>query len=1072
MLQLILGPAGAGKTEWMYQEIQEKLTAGERCYILVPEQFSLFTEKELIGRFGLSAQTQVKVLSFSRLCNMALHRMGPLRMRYIDGAGKRIVAVQTLEKLQGRLTALERNLRQRGFAQVLVETVSECKRYGVAPQALRFAAEQTQSQALAAKLEDLALLYETYNQLIDVQSADAEDNLALICPRLRNCGFLQGALYVRHFRSFTPIEHQVLGQLMHLMEVRVALDYTDSPLYAGLFQPVAGVIRQLRETAEAQGIPELPPVTLPLPAQDTPLAYLRGRYFDPRALPCPLGDRGEIVLCEAQDLYREIEAAADLILRLCRQEGRRFSDFLILARDAAPYQRLLPAVFARRGVRVFLDTRRSIGDKPLIRLLTGTLEILAYGHSYERAMAIARTGLLNLEREDIDQFENYILAAAPSHAMWQASVWDYIPGRGGYDMERVNRVRAAVLAGVQAIDGRLQGRKTGGQICAALLDWLRDSGLAQQTEAKAQACLQAGQPELADEYRQVWNAAISALAQLSAVMADTPVTYRRFCEVFAEACQGIEVGLTPQTLDCAVFSQIDRFRSSGAKVVLVLGLTEGAFPKGFHTEGPIADSERMELQRLGVQMAPGMDAKRREEQLLIYATLTAAKERLYLFRPLQDDRQKPLLGSSILTRIRALFPDLQPVNPDRTGDPLAGAEGAWGALDLLAAALADCQGNPALLSPPLRELYTWFSQQKSQELRLLQDALAAPEPKQLSQAMAQRLYGAPLSLSASQLEAYQGCAFRYFLTYGLLLREREKAGLEPKSMGSVQHAALYTYFTGLREADADFAAIGQEDCFQAVGQAVEAEARKNAELLYEASAYYQYIVMRMKGIAARTAWEVVKFYRSSAFRPYGFEIAIGPGRQIPALSVLAPDGRELAKIRGLIDRADMAASESGPLVSVIDYKSSAKDLDVELTRDGITIQPLLYADAVCRQVKGAVPAALLYMQMTDPILPEEKVKGDVDLAIHKEIKLNGWIADDQETVSAYAKYADGQTGDYLPKTHMSRQEIQARIQEVNQRIQEAAMGIAGGNIAPEPYRTSKHDDCQYCPYGGVCQRRD
>ena len=138
MLRMILGTANSDKTEYVYNEIAARLAAGKKTWILVPEQFSLFMEKELLQRFGLPSQVCIKVLSFSRLCNLVLSKTGPLRMKYIDGAGKQIIAAQVMQQLSGRLVALGRNMRQKGFAAVLADTISEFKRYGVSPQALRF----------------------------------------------------------------------------------------------------------------------------------------------------------------------------------------------------------------------------------------------------------------------------------------------------------------------------------------------------------------------------------------------------------------------------------------------------------------------------------------------------------------------------------------------------------------------------------------------------------------------------------------------------------------------------------------------------------------------------------------------------------------------------------------------------------------------------------------------------------------------------------------------------------------------------------------------------------------------
>lgn len=1072
MLQLILGLGDKARTELLYQEIEKKCGEDTPVWILVPEQFSLYTEKEMLNRFGLAAQRYVHVLSFSRLCNMVLHHKGPLRMQYIDGAGKQILAARTIELLNGKLRVLSRNLKQKGFAKVLTDTVSECKRYGVSPQALRFAADHTEQEDFQNKLLDLAELYETYDQLLSAQSADAEDNLTLICPRLYECDFLSGQLYVLHFRSFTPVEYQALGELMRRMDVTVALEYTESQAYADLFSPVSGTIRRLRRQAELAGVEELTPIVLPDEEMDSPLSYLAGRYFDPRAKAYE-GEIKNVFVYETPNTYREMESAADLILNLCRTQGLRFSDFLILARNIEPYRRMMPAIFERRNIRVFLDTRRNIAAKPLVRLLCGILDILAYGYSYERAMTIAGCELLLAERDAVDELENYILAVAPSHAMWQAETWEYLPGQGQFDLERINQTRKTLFSGVNAIEEAISGRKTGGEIANAILHWMTQSGLADAVNQKAERCLKEGKPELSDEYVSTWNAVLSVLSQISAIMAETPMTYRRFAELFETACQGIEIGMTPQTLDCVTFSQIDRFRSNHAKVVLVLGMNEGVFPQGFMTEGLLSDAERQTMLHLGVELAPGRESKRKEEQLLIHAVLDAPEMALYFFRPVMDRDGKRLLPSAVVKRAKELLPELKTVYPD-TEQFLKGAQGAPSAFDLLASALAEYGGDAAYLPKPMQELYHWFSHQEAyqEKLQKLHLAMTAKPPTSLSKDMVEALYGKPLALSASQLESYNGCAFRYFLTYGLLVREREKAGLEPRSKGSIQHGALYAYFTELKESQADFAAIEKEDCFRKVSQAVEEEAKKNAELLYESSAYYQYIVLQMKGIAARTAWEVVKFYRSSAFRPYGFEIRIGTKGKIPELSVRNSDGEKVASIRGMIDRADIAKVESETLVNIVDYKSSAKGLDVQLAEDGITLQPLLYAHALCQSMDNAVPAGMMYLKMTDPIIHESKAKGNPELARNKEMRPQGWLSEEDAVTAAYGTAGDRNTESFRPSgaaALVSREELEKRIAKANQKILASAEAIAGGQIGANPYRNFKHDACQYCNYSGICK---
>ena len=1074
MLQFILGTADSGKTDKVYADIRGRLDENKKSWIIVPEQFSLFTEKEILRRFGLPSQLNVKVMSFSGLCNAVLQHCGPLRMKYIDGAGKYIAAAATIENISPKLKSLNKNVRRKGFSKILVDTVSEFKRYGVTSEQLEFAAENSGVEELSNKLNDLALFYDEYNKVIEEHSADAEDNLSIICPKIKECSWLRGKMYIMYFRSFTPVELVAIRELMGIMDVCVVMDYSRAPEFSGIFSQIGDTAEILKGIAEEDGIDVCEEILHTDENSKNSLDFLKNRYFDYKTKPFE-GECKNIEIYQVNNHFREVEFVADMIRRLCRTDGFKFSDFLILARDTERYNSIMPGIFERRGVHVFLDTRRSISSKPMVKLISGILDIAARGCSYERVMSVARSGLLDITNDDADVFENYILATAPSYAMWQEEVWEYVPARGHYDMDKVNHVKNEILSGVKAITDKISGTKTGGEIVESVLEWIKESKLSAQVEKKIKYCRNNDMPELADEYQQVWNATVSLLSQIAAIMKDKKMTYVKFADLFKEAISSIEIGITPQTLDGVVFGNIDRFRSSGAKVVIVLGLNEGVFPKGHITEGLISDGERQKLYDMGIELAPGIDAKRHQEQLLIYAVLTSATDRIILMEPLTNNKGEQLQPSEILSRVKELLPHVSVTNPDAEEDVLGGAEGELAAFDILARAMAEAGGKVENLTEPLKELYGYFSNKEEYifELNKIYKNMRYGMPETLSEPVAESIYGKPLMLSASQIETYNSCAFKYFLTYGLMLKEREKAGAEPRSMGSVQHAALFDYFSYLKDTDADYETVTKEDCFKKVSDFVEEEAKKDAELLYESSAYFRYIVMRMKGIASRTAWEVVKFYKSSAFRPYGFEIRIGKDGQIPMVEVKDDNGECIAGIRGFIDRADITEIDGKNYVSIVDYKSSAKDLEVTLAKDGITIQPLLYADAVCKGIQGAEPAAMIYMQMNDPIIDEGDVRGNLDLAVNKVMLPKGWISSEDAVQTAYTLKMGDAKESYMPKREVdkvSAEELRERINLANEKIKESAMEIISGNIGINPYCTDKHNACAYCPYSSICNK--
>lgn len=1070
MLNIIYGTENTDRDERAYSFLQ-KATQENPAWLLVPEQFSLSTEKLIIKKYGITSQTRIKVITFSRLCNLVLSRCGPMRMQYIDGAGKQIIAAKTLRAVRGRLSVLSSNLRRKGFSSTIVDIVSEFKRYGVSGDMLKALSEG--EDELSQKISDLSVIFDTFNGFLEKEAADAEDNLELISPKIEACDFLHGSLIIMHFRSFTPVEYGVLGELMKKMDVYAAMCCDGIQDGSSLFSPVAYTCRTLAEKAEEIGVLYSQTKAEEQPCNNKELYWLQQNYFASR--PIPFSENpANIKIFELSGIYREAEAAADLILNLCRTENKKFSDFLILARDTSTYNRIMPAIFDARGIDVFLDSRRSILTKPLCEMLMAALDILSFGYSYDRVMTIARSGIPDIPDSDIDMFENYLLAVNPTHAMWNEENWDYCPH--GYDLEVINKTRHKLLDFVEKIGSQLSGRKTAKQICSAILLVLKEEMLAERTEQICDGFADNNMPYLADEFRQVWNSVISVLTQISALMDDENITWQDFSEIFKNACSGLSVGLTPQTQGSVIFSSIDRFRNSGTPVVIVLGMTDGVFPKAHTSEGLLSDAERAELLKYGIQLAPGADTKRREEQLLIYSVLTSASEKLYFFSPLASSDGKQLEPSSIVKRIKSrIFPDIKVFNPDFSGDYLKFSEGRSASFDILCTAIAECGGEKDKLCEAGKILYDYFAEipEFSQRLDKIIQNMNAPDNEKLSKSSVEAIYGKTILLSASRLEKYNACAFSYFMNYGLLAIEREKAGIEPRSTGNIQHASLYRYFSDIKESNTDYSDITKDDCYEKVYSIVKDEAIRDTELLYESSSYYKYVVTRMQGIAARTAWEVVKFFKSSRFRPMGLELKIGTGEEIPAIEIKDSNNVSFASLRGIIDRADTAVIDGKTYVSIIDYKSSVKSLDERLVAAGVNLQPLLYSDIVCKRL-NASPAAMLYMQMTDPIVDEEKLKGvtyeEIERAVNGKVSLGGWLADNAAVISSYS--SGGENGEkFIPggkSALVGEKELEERIEASNKKIRESALGIYQGNVSANPYIDKAYNACTYCPYGSSC----
>ena len=92
-LTFILGASGAGKTEWLYEKILETAEKHpeRRVFVIVPEQFSLQTMKDLIVRSRTKSMSNIEVLSFLRLSYRIFEELGYESLPRLDDTGKNLI---------------------------------------------------------------------------------------------------------------------------------------------------------------------------------------------------------------------------------------------------------------------------------------------------------------------------------------------------------------------------------------------------------------------------------------------------------------------------------------------------------------------------------------------------------------------------------------------------------------------------------------------------------------------------------------------------------------------------------------------------------------------------------------------------------------------------------------------------------------------------------------------------------------------------------------------------------------------------------------------------------------------
>ncbi len=1076
MLEFLLGTEDRAKIKEIYRRAKADSSLEKSVFILVPEQYSMYAEQELVSTLGLSAQNKIQILTFSRLANMIFSKLGPLRTEYIDKAGKYLLACRALQLCKNELKFFSRNASQPGFSSLIVSLISEFKRYGVTPNQLSNTAAGLDNPVLSAKLSELALIYEKFNSLVDENFSNAEDNLTLALSKIPQADFLTGTLYISYFRSFTPVEYEVLGALLPKMDICISLCCDTLSEESTLFAPQVSSYRHLSELAQNLGV-EIKKPQLAVNNEQfrtNELEHLKNNYFEYTPKEYEKSPQS-LHIVRPQNYYAEVTCAARIIKRLCRTKGYKLNDFLILTGSLENYELILPSVFEEFDINCFLDQKVRLAESPLMRMVISLLEISAFGFSYERIMTILRSGFWNISKSQCDVFENYILAADITHRQWNSiDPWSYNPDKRQFDLEEINQIKKESFDPILNFTALFHGRKTVGEIADKLCIWLNSLSVHQTVSNKIEDFRQKGDIQSSQQLTRVWNSFVAVVNRIADCIGDTPATFTEFYEFFTSSIAELTVGIVPPTRDKVIVSEVSRFRSTGAKVVLVLGVCDKVFPKSHSSEGILSDNERNLLSEAGLVLAPDSFAKQKEEQFLVYSVFSTPSDELYLLSPIGDREGKSLGTSEVVKRIKAdIFPNLQYEDEDTELDLIEGRNHTFYEL---CAKLFECSFNIERLAPIWQSVYRCFKEDCEYSKKLTHFCnmyTLSAEPPAITKALAKKLYGEPFSAGVSKLEKYNSCAFSFFMKYGLLAEERLLGGLKATDTGSILHDVLCNYFKDKSQRNTDYSKITRSECFDEITRLVNSFAQNSDNTHFVSSNYYGYMLMRLKSIATATAWKLVRFYSKSKFRPAGFEVSFGKNAELPPYLLDTDEGQ--VELKGFIDRIDSAKIGETEYVAITDYKSSEKRIDPQMIDAGVTLQPLIYANAVTNGDSNKKAAAMMYLQMNDPILKFDLPPTDTqwEASMSDGLKTHGLFLGESDVLLALDPEIDEKSATHYincdVKSRLSKEYFEKRLKDAGECAKTTAEKILSGEIKPSVPNIPGFDPCSYCPYKSICK---
>lgn len=1058
------------------EQIGEAVQAGKRCMFLVPSQYTLQAEIEVMTRLNLEGTFMIDVLSPGRLQSRVFERAGQPEGTIFDERGKCMVLTEIIEEEKDNLEVYRSAAAggALGLAQKMSPLIADLKRSGKTAQEVLLELDTLDDRQRrtpsARKLADAARIYAAYEQRMRGRLCDAEDVLREMLERMERSGVLREQnVFVYGFDMITPAfaaELVYMAGLCESLTLAVETDGNSAP-DGRLFAPVNFSIERLEKLAAENGVPvKRENVQREL---DAP--------WDIRLIERALFALGGSVSEDAPEAV-EVRAISGMMQEV-HTAGARLRERMAMGEDPAKmavvypkgsgYAPMLQSVLPMYGINVYVAEKRAAGAHPLCRFVLSSLAVVSGGWKLGDVTECVQSGFMKLEKREVDAFCSYC-EGMDVRAQGLKHPFAYIKDGSEEELAALNASREKIVHPLTALQAALGRAKTADETIAAVLALLDEVGAFDTLAGMRAELMESGLHAEAEDCAQVWNLLMETLDQLHTLLGDGCASAKTVLELLESGLSALELSALPPANGAVICGEIGNVRTAQVDVLLAIGMNDGA---GNAAGGIFTPQEQEEAARLtGAYLGMSTAERAALAQLDELKALSGAKKKLYVSYALADETGRALREGAAVQSLRRLFPKMQMLGGIAQQEREAMLCAPDAALEALSVALSDAADGRGELEARYAQSYAAMEKSEAGREKLLRVTrrLGEGAEKRLFASQARTLYGRPV-MSVSRLETYAQCPYRHFVQYGLAPKEETQPGVDRAELGTLYHAAADQFTRTITEMEG-FPQISEAACDAAMEAAVAPliEAWRKSPL--GESARGAAIGARIAKTARRAGRNILSQFAQSRFVPMRSEMVFGQRGMAPIVLELA-DGSHVY-LQGRIDRVDVL-DDKEKCIRVIDYKSGAKKFDPTMAYFGIQLQLLLYLAAAVEQIPGARAGGFFYCRIADPtIRSESRIKEEIELQLAKKLALAGVSLSEVEVLRAQdSRHAamitrDGKPSGTYRASMADAGQMEAMTAFAKRRAAQLAQDAYVGSIHDYPAVMGTYNACATCRFGAVC----
>lgn len=1019
--------------------------------ILTPDSKTMVAEKYLLSLSDSGAFSNIYIYSLKRLLN----KIAPVNGKQVlDKVAGTMIVKKIILAIKDNFVCYKKTATTNGFAEVMFETISQLKSSSVSVSDFYNMIDGV-SASLKIKMQDIAYIYDEYQQFIENHYLDQSDLLTILSESVGSSEFIKNShFYFFGYESVTNEALAVCEQILHnCKSFLVSASYLPQSNLNGHIADNE-IFTKFKIIADKYGY-EYNPIRI-THNYNKDFLHIKNNLY---AYPLKRTDgTNSVQILSAQNVKDEVDFVAQKIAEIIRN-GASYKDIALIVPDLENYKDYIEESFAKNEFSYFIAKPYDYAEHPVFTLIKNYIEIKR--KNYDKGAVISFLSNILLQKTNlISDFINYVDKYGINYNKFKVPFEKYDEKiLTKEDFESIENLRVFLVDCMSYFD---EGK--------TVLDYnncIRNFLRAINIEGKVNYLIDLQEQDKVYQSisKQTLPKLDNVLGQMDTFLGKENISLDQYAAILLGGLETNDVSLIPISVDAINVSE----NGDGVynmDYVFVLGAVEGAFPVKQQDCGVILDAEINELnEKSRFAIEPTIKTINRRERFKAYQIMLSANKQIILSysEGAGELVNKP---SNIILQLINMFSgenclQIQKYNmkfanfSENTSKIYYKLSNKRKILDYICSQIGEKRSyNPYVNEELVSSAYNLIKNDISENVVSAIEKINKEENYMVDNA--DQLYFKDGKTSTSQLERYFTCPFLFFASYGLRLREKETSTLEVMDIGTILHEVAELFMQKLCKDNS-------------------LNVENTAKMIINNILTKKYIADDNKFLskiiydeAIRLCFNLKDEYLHSKFKPIGLEKPFGKGLDYPEVKINDKIGLE-----GKIDRID----KSGDRFRIIDYKTGRVTDNIKQVYYGKKLQLVTYLLAM--QNSGLKPAAVVYYPIRNEYDTENKKTGKMkgfyldDASVIKDMDTtlsNDKLTSDTLQIRLTKDKGDGH-GVYRSQNLFNDKEFETITNYTIKLAQVAVEEILSGYSMPSPIRLSSSDKmpCEHCKYAGVCK---